>query len=657
MKALPALRLAHKIGAIGAVGVIGALALGGIVFVGEQQQAQHRQTSAGATALSQLGQGVSTDLLQARRMETEFLLRPEERNIQHHSSLVASAMRRLESMKQQAAAAQLRELVGKVEIIQPKVETYTEYFRTLSDAQKKLGFDENSGVGGLLRASVRGVEELLEKEAAPRLQAGMLLMRRHEKDFMLTRDTKYAEEFKDSVLAYADLVEVATIPPSVKKAIIEKTSAYQRSFLTWATGASTIHEQQTLMSEIYAEIETELKAMLDIVQRVYQQAEAAEVSARANTDRQIHIAVLLVVLVVGALAFLIGRSVARPLKAMTTAMRELASGNLDVVVPAAGRRDEVGEMAQALDVFKANAVERQRLQAEQRQIEERATAERSAQMHQLAGSFEAAVGNIIDTVASAAGQLETAATTLTGTAQQTQELSTLVAGASEEASANVQSVASATDQLATSVQEISRQVQESSTIASDAVRQAQATDRRIAELSVAASRIGDVVKMITAIAEQTNLLALNATIEAARAGDAGRGFAVVAQEVKALAAQTAKATDEIGSQITSMQSATRESVADIKEIGATIGRISTIAASVAAAVEQQGAATQEIARNVQQAAHGTAQAAQNMAEVSRGANETGSASAQVLASAQSLSREGTSLRAEVDRFLSTVRAA
>ena len=211
--------------------------------------------------------------------------------------------------------------------------------------------------------------------------------------------------------------------------------------------------------------------------------------------------------------------------------------------------------------------------------------------------------------------------------------------------------------MTSSVNEIARQVHESSTIAGEAVKQAEKTDERITRLSQAASRIGDVVKLITAIAEQTNLLALNATIEAARAGEAGRGFAVVAQEVKALAAQTAKATDEIGTQISSMQAATQESVGAIKEIGGTIGRISEIASAIAAAVEQQGAATAEISRNVQQAAHGTGQVATNITEVNRGASETGSASSQVLGSAQSLSRESGRLKVEVEKFVNTVRAA
>jgi len=360
----------------------------------------------------------------------------------------------------------------------------------------------------------------------------------------------------------------------------------------------------------------------------------------------------------GVLALMLGKGISRPMTAMCLAMRELAGGNFDVVLPGLGRRDELGEMAGAVEEFKLQAIAKAERDAAAQDAQNKASsAARRSELIGFADSFEAAVGTIVSNVSASATQLEAAAATLTRTAETTQELSSQAAGASEQASGNMQSIATATEELSMSVDEIGKRVRESNRIAESAVLQAQQTDGRIGKLSRAAQQIGDVVKLITAVAGQTNLLALNATIEAARAGEAGRGFAVVASEVKSLANQTAKATEEISSHIAGMQGATEESVAAIKEIGGTIGQISNIASAIAGAVEQQGAATQEIARNVQNVAQGTHQATTNIMQVNRGATETGSASEEVLSSAKTLSAESGRLRAELDRFMANIRAA
>ncbi|EJW11861.1 methyl-accepting chemotaxis sensory transducer [Rhodovulum sp. PH10] len=368
---------------------------------------------------------------------------------------------------------------------------------------------------------------------------------------------------------------------------------------------------------------------------------------------------LALALVVGAAGFLVAwRRIARPLGRLTSSMRELADGNFDVVLAGLGRGDEVGEIAGAVEAFKIKAAEKARQEVEAKAAADMAAAaERRREMQRLADAFEGAVGEIIETVSSASTELEASAGTLTRTAEATQDHVASAAETSGQASANVQSVASATTEMTASIDEIGRQVQESARIAHDAVEQARSTDAKIDQLSEAAGRIGDVVQLIKAIAEQTNLLALNATIEAARAGEAGKGFAVVAQEVKQLASQTGKATGDIAAQIAGMQSATQDSVVAIEAIGTTIGRIAEISSAIAAAVAQQGAATGEIARNIQQASHGTAALASTIEEVHHGARETGSASAQVLVSAQALAGESNRLKLEVGRFLATVRAA
>jgi methyl-accepting chemotaxis protein len=351
------------------------------------------------------------------------------------------------------------------------------------------------------------------------------------------------------------------------------------------------------------------------------------------------------------------RRVAGPLNAVVGMLSQVAESKSDFEIVHADRQDEIGVIARTIVIFQNYSEQRSRAEIERKTAETQSQERRKVELRGFVDEFQSEIGGILDKVLSSSSQFEAAAKHLTQTARKTAKLSKDSAGASSQASDHVRNAAAASEEMAASIREIGQRVQESNSIATDAVKQAAATDDRMAELSKAGDRIGDVVKLITSIAEQTNLLALNATIEAARAGEAGRGFAVVAQEVKTLAGQTAKATDEISSHIVNMQSATQESVLAIKGIGQTIERISEIATSIASAVDEQGAATQEIARSVQAAADITSKVADNVGEAAAGANETGETSDEIFKSAQSLCSDSMNLKDEVSRFLEGVRAA
>ncbi|MGA2814742.1 MAG: methyl-accepting chemotaxis protein [Xanthobacteraceae bacterium] len=405
-------------------------------------------------------------------------------------------------------------------------------------------------------------------------------------------------------------------------------------------------------NEINTLIEVTTAALIEAAEQRKTQAntETAQVSRLDLGMGLFVIAVLAGVAVFGAVA------ISGPIRRIGEVLLELAGGNKDIEVPYTGRQDEVGDNARAAQTFKEKLIRIEQLEIAEKETARRTAERRQTEMQALARSFEKTVANVVRSVSSSSTELEAAAEALSATAGATRDLSGKVLSASTQASENVRSVSFATERLIASAAEISRQVQDSTRIAAEAVAQAEKTDARITELTRAAGRIGDVVKLITAIAEQTNLLALNATIEAARAGESGRGFAVVAQEVKALAAQTSKATDEIGVQIAGVQAATQDSVATIKEIGATIGRISEIATAITSAVELQAATTQQMAENVQAAAQSASHVTANIAEVNDGATGITSASTQILASAQTLSQDGNRLTAEMEKFLAAVCA-
>jgi methyl-accepting chemotaxis protein len=651
------LRLTHKIAAIGCVGVVGLAAIGVIYEQGTWAQDGARKQAADAREISALTRRISVEMLEAQRDEKNFLLHRQESYVKHHGQLSGAIGRDFDDLKTMVKAAGYADLSERIAVIHDAFENYGNDFAVLALDQARIGLTETAGLTGSLRKAVDVIEAGVSKINDPKLTSGLLAMRRHEKDFMLWRDEKYAAEFDKAVVAFSVVLTEMDLLYDAQEKLSLNLDRYRRDFAEWVSGARAVARAETDIMKTFSDFEPKVTETLKEIDRLAAMADASELALREAMKTRMAVALGLAALIMCALSWLLGRAISQPVSAMTSALTRLAAGDFNVALPGLDRRDEIGAMAGAARIFKDNMIETERLRAEQLADQQALSRQRRDERLRLASDFQQAVGSIVDNLSSEATELEAAASTLTRTAGTTLELSSVVSEASGEASDNIQSVAAAIEEMSSSVGEISRQVAQSSNIAQTAVGHARTTDARITALSDAAGRIGDVVKLITGIAEQTNLLALNATIEAARAGEAGRGFAVVAQEVKALAAQTARATDEIGVQIFGMQRATGESVDAINQISAVILQISEVSGIIAAAVEEQGAATREIARNVQLAASGAAQVGGAIVSVHQGAADTGSASGQVLSSAQSLSSQAGRLKLEVESFLASIRAA
>jgi methyl-accepting chemotaxis protein len=667
---LPTLRFRGKISLGFAVVLAISVASMGFAYLGFGRVSDGVAAYRASVSESDLAQNIDRELLSYRAQARYFVATGKEDDAKAALTAEAALKDAIDqSMKNTTNPARINQVTRLAREFHAFTKIFADVLKSKRDSEL-VGQNQLMRSGNLLRYKLddlpSGVEDdstlaaitMASKKVAAQFQTAAALA----STFMVNSDQSVAA----SAVARLKFVETAlqAIPadePKVAQSIKDagvQLEEYRKALTKLIENAKEVDELSIEMADSTTAILKASNAMKADLLADQQRLDAESIATISETQ---HLIVMLAIggFVLGAvLALLLGTGISRPMIAMCKAMRELAGGKFDVVLPGLGRKDELGEMAAAVEEFKIQAVAKAERDAAALDSQNKAAAAgRRAELIRFADDFEATVGSIVANVSASAHQLEASAGILTRTAETTQDLSGQAAGASEQASSNMQSVASATEELSASVDEIGRQAQESNRIAEAAVLQAQQTDGRIGKLSRAAQEIGDVVKLITAIAEQTNLLALNATIEAARAGDAGRGFAVVASEVKSLASQTAKATDEISTHIAGMQGATQESVAAIKEIGGTIGQISNIASTIASAVKEQSTATQEIARSVQNVAEGTSEAAVNILEVNRGAAETGSASANVLDAARSLSSESTRLREELDRFMANIRAA
>jgi len=435
-------------------------------------------------------------------------------------------------------------------------------------------------------------------------------------------------------------------------AMEDKLTALSNAKQNDAATALFTGEMRTASNKFVDALDQDRAYQLEQGNKITQQINETYANARLLVFIVLSVAALICV----ASGWLIVSGVSTPIRSMTEAMKNLAKHDLTVEIAGIGRKDEVGQMANAVQIFKGSMIEGDRLKAEQEKAQEAAKA-RSALVGRLTDDFDTKVQGVVQSVASQAGQMQTSAQSMSAAAEEATKQAAAVAAASEQGAANVQTVASAAEELSSSIAEIGRQVSHSSQIATNAVKESAKANEMVQGLLGASQKIGEIVALINDIADQTNLLALNATIEAARAGEAGKGFAVVAAEVKNLATQTSKATEEIGGQITGVQGATQKAADAIASIGKTISEIDQISTAIAAAVEEQGAATQEIARNVEEAAKGTQEVSSNIGGVTEAANSTGAVANQVLTSARSLSEQSGELRNLVQRFLTEVKAA
>ncbi len=403
------IRLIHKIMAIGAVGLLGLLAFGAIYQFGSWSQDGSRAIAGNARTISDLNKQLSTEMLEARRAEKDFQLRRDLSYSKHHAELSAAVGRDLEQLKTYVRSSGFNDISEKIDVARNGFNNYVKDFGALAQAEVKLGLNETLGLSGSLRTAVHDIEAKLKESDDPRLTSGMLMMRRHEKDFMLRRDQKYVGELKKSAAEFSKLLAAADMPPALKTDIVQKLEKYQADFSAWADGAQEVARHGTAMSKEFHEIEPVIADIQQGVERRYKEADAAEAATRGSVKIWMLIALGLAVVVVSAASFLIGRSISNALSTMVRAMTRLATGDSTIVIPSIGRKDEVGEMADAVQVFKTNMIEAERLRVEQSQVEQRQSQQRKADMIKLADDFEGAVGEIIETVSSASTELEASA--------------------------------------------------------------------------------------------------------------------------------------------------------------------------------------------------------------------------------------------------------
>ncbi|MCA0200389.1 MAG: methyl-accepting chemotaxis protein [Proteobacteria bacterium] len=647
------LSIGRQLGAIGLIvlcglGVLAAAGIGSNVLAIKSNDEQ-------AVLMSSRDLAISTKFgfASARIESKSFLVASKPETLKRFESAADEAAKSAGSLEAAFSNPEAKRLAKEFGI---EFAGYLKAFEKIADLSQTVGLTVDEGLMIKMRNDAKAIEAIVAAAHRDDIIVAILQVRREEKDFIARLTKEYVDEHRARAADFRKAVAATALSPEQKARVNALFNDYVASFEALAAAKLAIVEATADMDAQYAKAQPLLDQIVALVEKDVGVAMEEQSGIMSTASVVMIVATVVVIGLTIAVLLLVGRAISRPVQNMTDAMSRLADGDKSVAIPGTEYRNEIGAMAAAVQVFKNNMIKADELAAAQ-EAARKAKELRAEQVSARTRQFDNVVRLSLGTVGSASKQMEASASTMQAVAEETNAQSAAVAAASEQASSNVQTVAAATEELTSSIKEIGRQVTQSSQVAAKAVDEANKEKDMVRGLDDSAQKIGQVVALITAIAEQTNLLALNATIEAARAGEAGKGFAVVASEVKNLANQTAKATEEIAAQINGIQGATKSSVGAIENIFQTIGQIDQIATTIASAIEEQTAATAEIARNVEQAAAGTQEVSSNITGVTKAAGETGQVSSQVLEAAKELAAQSESLRKEVDGFLADIKDA
>ncbi len=645
-------KIKNQIMSICTLALLGFISIAAVYFFSDNVQSKLQAHQAHSSRVLELDQDLRFQMLNARRREKDFIIRNDEKYAAKHAEVISFIKEILTDLSKEADNETGQE---NIRIISGIISEYETQFKTVVADRLAIGLDEKSGLRGELRSAVHDVEERLKELKADDLTILMLMMRRHEKDFLLRLNDKYIGRIDKRVNEFADALKQSSASTSEQKELLALLDKYHRSFNKLATVRLALIPKEKKLSALYAQGGPSLDALSEEAKLAYSD-DAAKAEANAELVQLVVAALIaFTAVVVFGVGSWISKSLSGALNGLTQIMEDLSKGERNIEVPGADKSNEIGKISRSLLVFQNSLAENDRLNTAQE--ESQAQEIKAQNLRRLIANFDSEITKVIGQVDTAIKSMSQSAPTMRDAANQVREKCSFSAGSATQASENVQSVASASEELSVSIGEIGRKVEQSTSVTQAAVQQADDTQNIMDELAGSTQKIGQVVGLINDIAEQTNLLALNATIEAARAGEAGKGFAVVASEVKNLSNQTSKATEEIASQIEGVQETSAKAAQAIGDISTTIAQVHEIASEIAAAVEQQAAATSEIARNVEQTADLTHSMSHSLTETSNTASETEQAAGNVLSTADDLSAQSRNLNSSIQDFLKEIRAA